>query len=328
MFLTALPPIRRRLFETFYFTHFMFISFIVATLLHKPDDLYVYVLPPLALYVIDRALRFQLSWYFSGKVHSVTALPGGVTKVTVDARWMSHLNYRAGQYVFVYFPEVSSLQWHPFSIATIPTDPLFSIYIRSQNKGQFTSLVSEKIHKGSKIRCEGGYGAPSVPLHLMDSVVLVGGGVGVVPLVSILRELALPMSTFKARYLTRRTRRVTLIWSVKATSELAWFTTELAQAKEAARQSGVTVELKFFVTRPSEMDQDTMVKILASGGSEAEIVFQRPDIHALLSSEVGNGWIGVHTCGPRPMVDSTNSGCARLSGAKTTFFPGNETFEL
>ena len=38
--------------------------------------------------------------------------------------------YKAGQWLFLNVPEVSTLQWHPFTISSAPGDPYVSCHIR------------------------------------------------------------------------------------------------------------------------------------------------------------------------------------------------------
>ena len=51
--------------------------------------------------------------------------------------------YKAGQYLFLNVPAVSSLQWHPFTITSAPDDPYVSVHIRQV--GDFTNELGEAL---------------------------------------------------------------------------------------------------------------------------------------------------------------------------------------
>jgi hypothetical protein len=101
--------IRRKHFELFYYTHHLFILVIVFLCLHYKDTI-LYILPGLAMYMVDKMFGL-LAQIDSGEV-SIKQVSEDVAEVSV--RINSTLSpYKSGQYVFVNFPEISKLQWHP-----------------------------------------------------------------------------------------------------------------------------------------------------------------------------------------------------------------------
>ena len=61
MWSTTFPSIRRRMFEVFYYTHNLYILFIIFYILHKGLFFICIMLPGMYLFVIDRFLRFLQS---------------------------------------------------------------------------------------------------------------------------------------------------------------------------------------------------------------------------------------------------------------------------
>lgn len=51
--------------------------------------------------------------------------------------------YVAGQWLYLAVPDVSSFQWHPFTISSAPDDPFISIHIRQV--GDFTKALGERL---------------------------------------------------------------------------------------------------------------------------------------------------------------------------------------
>lgn len=61
MWITSLPQIRRKFFEVFYYTHHLYIVFLVALLFHAGDRHFYWVLPGIFLFGLDKILRIVQS---------------------------------------------------------------------------------------------------------------------------------------------------------------------------------------------------------------------------------------------------------------------------
>jgi predicted ferric reductase len=96
--------------------------------------------------------------------------------------------YRAGQFVWMTegarrFP----LFDHPFSIADDPARPGLSLIIKEA--GDFTRTIGA-LDPGTPIGIDGPYGDFTLEAHDCDSVLLLAGGVGIAPIMGILRDMA------------------------------------------------------------------------------------------------------------------------------------------
>ncbi|WFE73663.1 ferredoxin reductase family protein [Roseinatronobacter sp. S2] len=97
------------------------------------------------------------------------------------------LPYHAGQFVWMTegtrrFP----LFDHPFSIADSPARPGLSLLIKEA--GDFTNQIGD-LPEGASIGIDGPYGEFSLHAHDPESVLLIGGGVGIAPVLGILRDM-------------------------------------------------------------------------------------------------------------------------------------------
>lgn len=97
------------------------------------------------------------------------------------------LDYHAGQFVWMTqgsrrFP----LFDHPFSIADSPTRPGISLIIKEV--GDFTRSVG-KLAPGTSIGIDGPYGEFALEAHPGKAVLLIAGGVGIAPILGLLRDL-------------------------------------------------------------------------------------------------------------------------------------------
>jgi NAD(P)H-flavin reductase len=76
---------------------------------------------------------------------------------------------------------------HPFSIADSPTRPGLSLIIKEM--GDFTRQIGT-LKPGTPIGIDGPYGEFAVQEHKADAVLLLAGGVGIAPIMGILRDMA------------------------------------------------------------------------------------------------------------------------------------------
>ena len=97
-------------------------------------------------------------------------------------------HYHAGQ--FVWMTEGSRrapIFDHPFSIADSPKRPGLSLIIKEA--GDFTRTIGS-IPPGTPIGIDGPYGEFTLEAHDCDSILLLAGGVGIAPIMGLLRDLA------------------------------------------------------------------------------------------------------------------------------------------
>ncbi len=97
------------------------------------------------------------------------------------------LRYRAGQFVWMTegarrFP----LFDHPFSIADSPQRPGLSLIIKEA--GDFTRRIGD-LESGTAIGIDGPYGTFTLDRHQGDHILLIAGGVGIAPIMGLLRHL-------------------------------------------------------------------------------------------------------------------------------------------
>lgn len=97
------------------------------------------------------------------------------------------LPYRAGQFIWMIegarrFP----LFDHPFSIADSPQRDGMRLIIKEL--GDFTNTIGT-LTPGTPIGVDGPYGAFTLQRHSGDSILLVAGGVGIAPIIGLLRDL-------------------------------------------------------------------------------------------------------------------------------------------
>jgi hypothetical protein len=53
----------------------------------------------------------------------------------------ANFKYKSGMYLFLKCPQISSFEWHPFSITSAPGDPFLSVHIRAS--GDWTTAMRQ-----------------------------------------------------------------------------------------------------------------------------------------------------------------------------------------
>lgn len=234
-------------FNNFWYTHQSFALFYACMIFHpfpsipKEDnqwtgDIWIWVVTPVAIYVIEkifRSLRFRAS---SSKVLSTEVFSGNVVSLKISKP--PSFGYVAGQYVFLNCPQISLFEWHPFTLASSPGDSYVQVYIRvcgdwtnallklvnlssdvmEQGKCRLTSdeeapfqprrqSVLLKAVSGSieevipscpfVIRIDGPFGAPAQNYKEYQTLLLIGAGIGVTPFASVLNDMLDTMKQHK-----------------------------------------------------------------------------------------------------------------------------------
>lgn len=122
------------------------------------------------------------------RLASVTKLADRMWELDIQpASGTPPLGYRAGQFVWMTegarrFP----LFDHPFSIADSPERPGLSLIVKEA--GDFTSGIG-RLAPGTPIGIDGPYGHFTLEDHGQDAVLLIAGGVGIAPIMGLLRDL-------------------------------------------------------------------------------------------------------------------------------------------
>lgn len=175
-----------------------------------------------------------LGWYLFYKI-SLTRLPKyvitNISRPTPNlyeielepTEGQAIMTYKAGQYAFIRFVDSSiSKESHPFSLSSAPSFGQDNLQMIIKEMGDFTKSLSQ-VEVGDKVTLEGPYGN-YFPHETVDShtpMVLMSGGIGVTPNLSILRhEIA-----------EQTNRRIVFVWGITMKNDLM-FINELRQLEK------------------------------------------------------------------------------------------------
>nr|WP_275297936.1 ferredoxin reductase family protein [Marinobacter sediminum] len=140
----------------------------------------------LCVYILVPLLQKARPW----RVTSVARLTPKQWEVTVKPNGHSGLDYKAGQFVWLNVGNSPfSLKENPFSICSAPAaGPELSFMIKEL--GDFTRTIRQ-IKTGTVAYLDGPYGNLSLEGRTEPGVALIAGGVGLAPLLGILRQMRL-----------------------------------------------------------------------------------------------------------------------------------------
>ena len=340
IFTTSHAKIRQQSYETFWYTHHLFVPFLLGLYTHatgcfvrsSPHPHSPFAGKPFwthclgyqgwrwelwgsGIYLCERIYR-EIRSRRTTSILKVIRHPYDALEIQFRKPSM---RYKAGQWLFINVPCVSTTQWHPFTITSCPFDPYISIHVRQV--GDFTRALGDALGAGPTqakdfdaldpmgmyeialangqtmpaIRVDGPYGAPAEDVFDNDIAVLIGTGIGVTPWASILKNI---WHLRAGPNPPRRLRRLEFIWVCKDTSSFEWFQTLLASleaqslaaatAVAGARPGAEFLRIHTYLTQRLDGDQTANIYLNSVGSSrdpltelKARTNFGRPDFRRL-----------------------------------------------
>ncbi|OBT44658.1 NADPH oxidase [Pseudogymnoascus sp. WSF 3629] len=167
MYTTAHAKIRQQSFETFWYTHHLFIPFLLGLYTHATGCFVRDTADPFSplagkdfwdhcvgyegwrwelwgggLYFAERLYR-EIRARRETEIIRVIRHPYDAMEIQFKKPSMK---YKAGQWLFLQVPSVSRQQWHPFTITSCPFDPYISVHVRQV--GDFTRALGDALGAG------------------------------------------------------------------------------------------------------------------------------------------------------------------------------------
>ncbi|KAK8702512.1 hypothetical protein V6N13_020865 [Hibiscus sabdariffa] len=250
------PRIRRNFFELFFYTHHLYIIFVFFFVLHVGIGFTFIALPGFYLFMIDRYLRFLQS-RSSVRLLSARVLPCHVVELNFAK---SHgLTYNPTSIMFVNVPSISKLQWHPFTVSSnsnLEADKL-SVIIKCEGNWstKLDRMLSSSIER-LDVSIEGPYGPASNHFLRHDTIVMVSGGSGITPFISIIRELI-----FRSKLSECKIPDIILISIFKRSLDLTMLDLLLPMTGSPSELSNLKLQIEAYVTKENEPATDNSKRV-------------------------------------------------------------------
>lgn len=192
------------------------------------------------------------------------------------------IDFKSGQFVWLTLGRSPfSLTEHPFSIASCPADrPRLAFMIKEA--GDFTNRIGT-IPVGTTAYIDGPHGNLVIPESDEAGIVFIAGGVGLAPIMSILRQLRAD----------RDARPLTLVYGNRVREQIMY-----AQELDAM-QNDLDLQVVHVLSEPP------------SDWNGPTGMIDEPLIRSLMNGDGGEGRLYI-VCGPAPMIDSTVATLRRL----------------
>ncbi|GAB2278310.1 hypothetical protein Dimus_012995 [Dionaea muscipula] len=300
MWITSLNPTRKKCFELFFYTHQLYLVFVVFLVLHVGDFIFSVAAGGIFLFMLDRFLRFCQSRKTTGII-SATSLPCGTMELVLSKP--ANLRYNSLSFIFLQVREISWLQWHPFSVSSSPLDGRCHVSVVIKVLGDWTKKLRAKIcdahskdEKDPKspfqsqltASVEGPYGHESLYHLEYEHIILVAGGIGISPFLAILSDILRRLDHGKPCM----AGNISIVWAIRSSNELPLLSMLNMESICPFLADKLNLEFQIHVTRESEPlleEGKTCESVKYSFGAVSE--------GSRMSSLVGSGnkfWSGIY----------------------------------
>lgn len=216
-------------FELFYFTHLLYLAWIVIAIVHAPSFGFVIALPLLG-FAVEQVLRLRRRAPVC-RMLSCDALRSGVIRLELPIP--AGFDAEAGDYAFLCAPAIAPHEWHPFTISSAPESDHLTFHVRSL--GNWTAALRRHVElqpkaKDFRVYVDGPYGSPSARIFKSQYAVFIGAGIGVTPFASVLESLVLRANGTSAR--PSQLRKVHFFWLNRDQYSFEWFAALLSQLEK------------------------------------------------------------------------------------------------
>ncbi|KAG4231147.1 hypothetical protein PC116_g20571 [Phytophthora cactorum] len=200
------------------------------------------------------------------KIVEFTALSPSLCKLVIAHTLSERGRYQVGQFVYLNVPAISRLEWHAFTIASSPktsyeSSNTMTLLIKALGDWTEKLMVYQQVCTRCSIEPEvyvdGYYGVSLAEMYqTYNTVVLVGGGVGITPLLGILDDICIAAETRQAQGRNLLPRRVAAIFTMRELELLKEIYPLLARVRELDPHGRyISVDLTLTATpRPEELD--------------------------------------------------------------------------
>ncbi|XP_072480342.1 dual oxidase 2 [Notamacropus eugenii] len=333
MYVFASHHFRRRSFQAFWLTHHLYIALYILLIIHgsfaliQLPSFYLYFMVPALLYCGDKLVSLSRK-KVEINVLKAELLPSGVTYLQFQRP--KGFEYKSGQWVRIACLSLGTSEYHPFTLTSAPHEDTLSLHIRAV--GPWTMRLREiySLPSGNsstlypKLYLDGPFGEGHQEWHKFEVSVLVGGGIGVTPFASILKDLVFK-SSVNSQLLCKK---IYFIWVTRTQKQFEWLADIIREVEENDLQELVSVHI--YITQLAEKFdlRTTMLyicerhfqKVLNRSlftGLRSITHFGRPPFGPFFNSlqevhpEVRK--IGVFSCGPPGMTKNVEKACQLIN---------------
>jgi respiratory burst oxidase len=339
---------RRQNFNSFWYTHHLLIFMLLALCFHGTGNVLehyesvYWIMLPLFLYLVPRVLR-ETS-YSTRKIIDMSIKKGDVVALKLERPKNWENLVRPGMYAYIKVPKVSQLEWHPFSLTSSPSDEFIEFHcatagdwtgtlydlVKDLESDEETGYLKQDKISNITLKVEGPIGASSQGFKDYPIIVLIGAGIGVTPMISVLKQLLVNPGKMK---------RVFFYWTVRNRGAFEWFAKIMEGIFETDKNR--VMEVRHFLTSVKDDFRDLGAVLLhhatrtKHSRTSFDLILGQYNYHQL---EIGRPkWqdelvlvkrkakglaynsCGVFLCGPKAMAIDVSESCHTLNKKDSSF---------
>nr|POE71852.1 putative respiratory burst oxidase like protein g [Quercus suber] len=323
----SMPFVRRHSYETFQIGHLLMFPIIGLLMAHGSAALLQFPVMGIVLAIPTLFILGERFVRITAGLHKIPAvlevLDNETVSITCEIPSSRVWRYKAGQYVFLQVPQISFLQWHPFTISTCIGRKM-SLHIKTD--GDWTGQLRDLQGSLKFVGIDGPFGAPAQRFYDFDQTIIVGAGIGVTPFSGILTDLQTredahgdlgngaysikdhqqieiplphsPMSEKECRedFDLEKYRRVDFHWIVRDKNHLLWFSDLLNRISIGEHDPHLDIRIHNHLTKKRqdisthiyrwllESHRTSTQPVSALTGLIAPTHFGRPDFPKIMSN--------------------------------------------
>ncbi|CAL8138364.1 unnamed protein product [Orchesella dallaii] len=323
IYIFATAYARANAFRIFWATHATYPIWYVLMLLHGSgrlvqDPLFgLFLVGPLVIFILDKLVTIGRK-KVEIPVLDAKILPSNVTKL-VFARPIG-FEYKSGQWVRIASLDLNPSEFHPFTISSAPHEPHLTLHIRAV--GPFTANIRQLYDRSQrplpKLYLDGPYGEGHQDWWRYEVSVLVGGGIGVTPFASILKDVA-------ANQNPRSCKKIYFIWVTRTQKQFEWMVDIIREIENCQ-----IISVHLFITQTyQKFDMRTVLLYICERhfqrvnnkslftGLRSVTHFGRPNFVSMFKTltkvHPNVKKFGVFSCGPFGMTKNVDEACAVVS---------------
>ncbi|XP_072258371.1 dual oxidase 2-like [Pyxicephalus adspersus] len=332
MYVFSTHYFRRVSFRGFWIMHHLYVVLYILTIIHgsfaliQSPKFHIYFIAPAIIFAVDKMISLSRK-KTEIEVLEVKKHPSGVT--CLQFQRPHDFDYKSGQWVRIACLSLGTNEYHPFTLTSAPHEDVLSLHIRAV--GPWTTRLRELYTSNNtasgkypKLFLDGPFGEGHQEWNMFDVSVLVGGGIGVTPFASILKDLVFK-SSVNARI---NCKKVYFIWVTRTQKQYEWLIDIIREVEEIDQNNLLSVHI--YITQLTEkFDFRTAMLYICERhfqkiqnqslltGLRSVTHFGRPPFVSFLNSlqEVHPKVkkIGVFSCGPPGMTKNVENACRKLN---------------
>jgi dual oxidase len=282
------------------------------------DPIFQYFLVgPLIVFILDQLIAASRK-RIEIPVIKADILPSNVTKL--EFARPSGFDYKSGQWVRIACTALSSNEFHPFTLSSAPHEPNLSLHIRAV--GPFTTFIRQIYEKTPtnppSLFLDGPYGEGHQDWWRYKVSVLIGGGIGVTPFASILKDVANNSNP-------RNCKKIYFLWVTRTQKQFEWLVDIIREVEQHK-----LISVHIFVTQVyNKFDMRTTLLYICERhfqkvsnrslftGLRSITHFGRPDfasfLRGLRTIHPNVYKFGVFSCGPLEMTRRVDEACSNAN---------------